>query len=68
MIYADFNATTPMLNVVKEYLSNGRFHGPFANPNSLHQLGSTIKEAIETCRKNISHFLGVDEKRIIFNL
>lgn len=66
-IYADYNATTPLLKVVKEYLSGGRLNGPFANPNSLHHLGNKISQGIENCRKHIANLLQIDAQQIVFN-
>ncbi len=65
-IYADYNATTPLLNVVKDYLHTQRLHGPFANPNSLHYLGNKIHQGIEHCRHLIGEKLDVDNTRLIF--
>ena len=35
MIYADYNASSPLCENVKEYLINRLQKGPFANPNSI---------------------------------
>lgn len=65
-IYADYNATTPLLKVVKNYLEKNRLDGPYANPNSLHYLGNTILSGIEQCRQIIGNHLGVDSARLVF--
>ncbi len=66
-IYADYNATTPVLKVVKDYLLSGRLNGPFANPNSLHFLGTKVLSGIENCRKHIANLLNIDDQKIVFN-
>jgi cysteine desulfurase len=65
-IYADYNATTPILNVVKNYLTQDRLNGPFANPNSLHHLGNKILQGIEQCRDIIANHLCVDSSKLVF--
>lgn len=66
-IYADCNATTPLLQVVKEYLKN-RMEGPFANSNALHSMGRQINQGVEKCREIISTLLGApqEKERLIF--
>jgi cysteine desulfurase len=66
-IYADCNATTPLLKNVKDYLINSRLNGPFANPNSLHYLGNQLSQGIENCRKHLGKLLSIDDQKIVFN-
>lgn len=66
-IYADYNATSPMLSVVKNYFIGGRLNGPFANPNSLHFLGNKILNGLDQCREIIAEKLSIDKNQIVFN-
>ncbi|MCB9094358.1 MAG: cysteine desulfurase [Halobacteriovoraceae bacterium] len=66
MLYADFNATSPLCRNVKEYLLQ-RLEGPFGNPNSIHSLGQTTRRALEQCRQTCADILGAEPRQVIFN-
>ena len=67
MIYADHNASSPLLNEVKEYIINRINTGPFANPNSSHHLGAKIMISLSNARQVCSEILGATPDQIIFN-
>jgi cysteine desulfurase len=66
MIYADYNATTPIPQEVVEkmlpFLTT-----EFGNPSSTaHYLGQNAKKAIERARAEISSILGCKEQELVF--
>lgn len=66
MIYADYNATTPLdprvVEAVSEALANN-----FGNPSSAyHSAGAMAAEAIEKARSQLANALGVRTKEIVF--
>lgn len=65
MIYLDNSSTTkPYQEVLSSYMQvNERF---FANPSSLHQLGSTASTLLEKARQQAASILGVKQEEIIF--
>lgn len=64
-IYLDNAATTPMApEVVDEMIPFMRDH--FGNPSSTHAYGRKVKDAIETCRRNISKHLNCRPGEICF--
>ncbi|MDC1174091.1 cysteine desulfurase family protein [Bacteriovoracaceae bacterium] len=67
MIYADYNGSAPICADVKEYLINRLETGPFANPNSIHQLGQKTLMGLENARAVSAKLLGCLPKNIIFN-
>ncbi len=64
-IYLDHNATTPMLDEVREamlpFLSGG--HG---NPSSGHAFGREARRAVDAAREEVASYLGVSPTEIIF--
>lgn len=67
MIYADYNGSAPICADVKEYLIKRLETGPFANPNSIHQLGQKTLMGMENARAICAKALGAKPKHIIFN-
>lgn len=67
MIYADYNGSAPICADVKEYLVSRLENGPFANPNSIHQLGQKTLMGMENARAMSAKLLGCLPKNIIFN-
>ena len=67
MIYADYNASTPVCNDVVEYLINRLKNGPYSNPNSIHSLGKKMMFGMEKCRRILSKSLGCQSNQIVFN-
>lgn len=66
MLYADANASMPVMGEVKKYL-NDRFDGGiFANPSALHSLGRQIHGAIEKSRSVCADVLGARPENICF--
>lgn len=65
MIYFDYAATTPANKEVLDTfvkVSNSYF----ANPNSLHSLGSKTNDLITSATKQISNILNIKESEIIY--
>jgi cysteine desulfurase len=67
MIYADYNGSAPLNEDVKKFLIDRLANGPFANPNTLHSLGSKIFSAMEKCRMITAQVLGAKAEQIIYN-
>ena len=64
-IYFDNAATT---QVAPEVLAAMRlyFEKVYGNPSSLHTFGRKAKKAIDRAREKVAHFLGCQEKEVIF--
>ena len=64
MIYLDNNATTPLhpevINKIKDFLPN------YGNPSSAYEIGRSVKEMINSSRKEIADFLNCQPEEIIF--
>lgn len=68
MIYADHNATSPLLPEVREYLINRmKDDAVFANPSSLHSLGKKVGGALERCRSICAGLVGTSVDQVFFN-
>ena len=68
MIYADHNATSPLLPEVKDYLeSRMKDNAVYANPSSLHSLGKNVGAALERCRSICADLVGASNDQIFFN-
>lgn len=68
MIYADHNATSPVIPEVREYLKTRLDdEAVFANPSSLHSLGKQVEGALENCRLYLANLLGANIDQLIFN-
>ncbi|MFZ4712667.1 MAG: cysteine desulfurase family protein [Bacteriovoracaceae bacterium] len=67
MIYADYNGSAPLHPEVKKFLANRLQNGPYANPNTLHSLGTKVHSAMEKCRFICAEVLGAKPEQIIFN-
>ncbi len=65
MIYLDYSATTPTSDEVLDSF-NKASKNYFANPNSLHKLGTKANELIEASTKQIADILKVDPSEIIY--
>jgi cysteine desulfurase len=67
MIYADYNASAPLLPVVKDHLKQRLESDLFANPNTIHSLGQRIAGGMEKCRRVIAEVVGCHPDQICFN-
>jgi cysteine desulfurase len=67
MIYADYNASAPLLPVVRDYLRKRLDSELFANPNTIHSMGQKISLGLEKCRSAISEVIGSHANQIFFN-
>ncbi|HCY76481.1 MAG TPA: IscS subfamily cysteine desulfurase [Ignavibacteriales bacterium] len=65
IIYFDNNATTRTDDRVVEAMLP-YFSSYYANPSSLHSLGQTVKQIVETSRSKISSYLSSKPEEIIF--
>jgi cysteine desulfurase len=63
-VYFDNNATTPVLDGVKKEVS--RVMDIFANPSSLHGMGTDARSIIDLSRKTLSGSIGCEPEEIIF--
>lgn len=66
-IYADYNGSAPICDDVKDYLLKRIENGPFANPNSIHHLGTQTLLAMENARSICAEILGAKHHQLIFN-
>lgn len=65
MIYLDYSATTPTSEeVLDSFIKTSKEY--FANPNSMHKLGTKAKELISASTKQIADILKVKESEIIY--
>ena len=65
MIYCDYNATTPVDEIVFEAMQPFfcKFYG---NASSLHQSGCIAKKAIDDARCKVANAVGVQPKQVVF--
>ena len=65
MIYLDYSATTPTSEeVLDSFVKASRNY--FANPNSLHKLGTKANELIVSATKQIADIFNIKENEIIY--
>ena len=67
MLYADFNGSAPISDVVKEYLKERIMNGPYSNPNAIHSLGKKMMFGMEKARMILAKSLDCHSEQIIFN-
>ena len=65
MIYLDYSATTPTSKEVLESFDKASLDF-FANPNSLHKLGTKANELIDASTKQIAELLKIKKEEIIY--
>lgn len=66
MIYLDNCATTPVYPAVASKIKEV-LDGEFGNPSSIHRLGRTAQDIMETARASVAKVIGADKSEIIFN-
>ena len=64
IIYLDNAATTPLLDPVKEVMTNT--FAAYGNPSSLYQIGQDANKIIEDSRESIADYIGCSPQEIIF--
>ncbi len=64
MIYLDHNASTPMLDVVKDEVS--RSWALFGNPSGENSASLRAADEVESARERISSLLGINHQDLIF--
>lgn len=65
MIYADHNATAPLLPEVKRLLREGADRPP-GNPSSVHGAGRQARRTLEAARETVARQLGAAVKEVTF--
>ncbi|MBR3720131.1 MAG: cysteine desulfurase [Bacilli bacterium] len=65
MVYLDYSATTPTSPEVLESFNKATINY-FANPNSLHKLGTKANELINASTEQIANILKVKKEEIIY--
>jgi len=63
-VYFDNNATTPLHPEVKKEMIAAM--EMFGNPSSMHAFGREARANVEDARRKVAHFIGANEKEIIF--
>jgi cysteine desulfurase len=63
--YLDHASATPVRKEVLEAMLP-YFSGQFANPSNVYDLGTQIKETLETARANVASLVGADPAQIVF--
>ncbi|MBI4403553.1 MAG: cysteine desulfurase [Deltaproteobacteria bacterium] len=64
MIYADFNATTPLSPAATTAMK--RAIDRWGNPSSAHEIGRHAKELLEQAREAVSQQIGVGPEELVF--
>ena len=62
--YWDYNATSPLAQSVKDWVSTGDLH--FANPSSIHSLGIKSKQQILETEEYLLDFFGLKKTHHLF--
>ncbi|UCD19592.1 MAG: cysteine desulfurase [candidate division WOR-3 bacterium] len=64
-VYLDYQSSKPVdPRIVEAMLPY--FHDKFGNPSSLHAVGDTATEVLESSRAAVAHFIGAESDEIIF--
>ncbi len=64
-LYLDYNATAPMLNAVREVMSNIMVQ-PY-NASSVHAHGRTARKIVEEARTQVAGLVNIPPAQLIFN-
>lgn len=64
LVYLDYNATTPLLNVAKEAILDSL--EAYANPSAVHQAGRAARAQMEKARSVIANALSTNVKNVTF--
>ncbi len=65
MIYADYNATTPLDPEVRAAMDEA-LEVSFGNPSSIHQVGQAARRLVERARAQVAGLIGAAPDEIIF--
>ena len=65
MIYADYNATTPILPAVKSAIV-ASLDTAWANPSSTYRIGNVAKCAIDKARQQVADLIGTAPDSVVF--
>jgi cysteine desulfurase len=65
MIYADYNATTPVDPEVRAAMASALEAG-FGNPSNLHRAGQEARRLVERARAQAASLIGADPDEIVF--
>ena len=64
MIYADYNATTPLGEKAKDWMAQAL--ELWGNPSSSHRYGRKASELLNKSRESVAELLGVNPNDIVF--
>lgn len=64
-IYLDNNATTQPLSAVVEAMREA-LSGEWANPSSIHRLGTAARRRVELARESVARLIGCQERELVF--
>lgn len=67
MLYADYNGSSPLLPVVRDYLRKRLDSDLFGNPNAIHSLGQKLHRGLEKSRSVIAEVVGAHPDQVILN-
>ena len=65
MVYLDYSATTPTNPLVLDSFNKSSIDY-YANPNSLHKIGTKANELIKASTKQIASLLNIKDNEIIY--
>jgi len=65
MLYADYNATTPLDPEVRRAMAEA-LDGSFGNPSSIHRAGQEARRLVERARAEVAAFIGAEPDEIVF--
>ncbi|MDH4225025.1 MAG: aminotransferase class V-fold PLP-dependent enzyme, partial [Deltaproteobacteria bacterium] len=64
-IYLDYNATSPLLTLALERLTESARLRP-GNPSSVHWFGQEARNRLEECRRELAAWVGADSGGLVF--
>ncbi len=64
-VYADYNATTPLDEAVREVVTEA-MSGPWANPSSVHRLGRAARAVLDDARDRVAALWQCKPSEVIF--
>ncbi len=64
-VYMDHASATPVRGEVKEAMLP-YFDEQFANPSTVYDLGTEVRNAVEEARNKVAALIGVDAERLVF--
>lgn len=65
VFYLDYNATSPFVSEVQDFLSKGDFL--YANPASSHRLGKQARREVSSCSQKIKSLFELPDHEIVYH-